>query len=262
LEERYILSKTTKFAIVTGGTQGIGYAITEEFLQNGFIVITCARNPPKTSLFTHYAPNFHFIRCDMAKLEDRKNFLTEIMKMTNRIDVLVNNAGIAPNQRKDILEATEESFEQLMKVNLQGPYFLTQQIAKLMVESKVNRQIDDYFPCIINISSISAFTSSTSRGEYCISKAGVHMMTELYADRLAEFNIPVFEIQPGIIETPMTIPVKEKYDKMINEGVFPLKRWGQPEDVAKTTYTLATGNIPYSTGQVIHIDGGFHLRRL
>ena len=149
-----------------------------------------------------------------------------------------------------------------MKINLQGPFFLTQKIARIMIEAKQAQTIPDYSPAIINISSISAYTSSINRGEYCISKAGISMMTKLYADKLAAFDIPVFEIRPGIIETQMSAPAKEKYETLLEEGTFPIKRWGQPQDVATAVFTLAEGKIPYSTGQVINIDGGFHLRRL
>jgi NAD(P)-dependent dehydrogenase (short-subunit alcohol dehydrogenase family) len=174
--------------------------------------------------------------------------------------MLVNNAGIAPPKRVDILEATEQSFDRVMEVNLKGPYFLTQLAANWMVRQKTDHPERSFR--IVNISSISAYTSSTSRGEYCLSKAGVAMMTKLYADRLAEYGIGVFEIRPGIIATDMTSPVKEKYDKLISDGLTPIKRWGQPEDVAKAIRAIAQGLFDFSTGQVLDVDGGFHLRRL
>jgi NAD(P)-dependent dehydrogenase (short-subunit alcohol dehydrogenase family) len=167
---------------------------------------------------------------------------------------------VAPSKRLDILEATEESYERVMSINLKGPYFLTQLVANWMIEQKKtnpNRSLR-----IVNTSSISAYTSSPARGEYCLSKAGVSMMTKLYADRLAEYGIGVFEVRPGIIATDMTSVVKEKYDKLIAEGLTPIKRWGRPDDVAKAVGAIAEGRLDFCTGQVINVDGGFHLRRL
>ena len=192
--------------------------------------------------------------------KDRIRLIEEVKSKYGRLDLLVNNAGVAPKQRLDILEATEESFERLISINLKGPYFLTQLAANWMIEQM--NAYEGRNPKIINISSISAFTSSPSRGEYCISKAGISMMTKLYADRLADYGIQVFEIQPGVIETDMTRGVKEKYDRLIEEGMTPIKRWGYPEDIAKAVAAIATGAFPFSTGEVIHVDGGFHLRRL
>ena len=174
--------------------------------------------------------------------------------------MLVNNAGTSPLKRLDILEGTEENFDRVIKINLKGAYFLTQLVANWMIEQKKESPESNFR--IVNISSISAYTSSPSRGEYCISKAGISMITKLYADRLAEYNIGVFEIRPGIIETDMTLPVKDKYDKIISEGLTPIKRWGQPEDVAKAIGAIAQGKLDFSTGSFINVDGGFHLRRL
>jgi NAD(P)-dependent dehydrogenase (short-subunit alcohol dehydrogenase family) len=174
--------------------------------------------------------------------------------------MLVNNAGVAPETRVDLLEASEQSYDRVMGINLKGPYFLSQLIARWMVEQ--SRQFPDRKFRIVNISSLSAYTSSPSRGEYCVSKAGVSMMTRLYADRLAEYGIGVFEIRPGIIATDMTSVVKDKYDKMIADGLTPIKRWGQPEDVARAVRAIAEGSLDFSTGQVIDVDGGFYLRRL
>jgi NAD(P)-dependent dehydrogenase (short-subunit alcohol dehydrogenase family) len=174
--------------------------------------------------------------------------------------MLVNNAGAAPLKRMDILQATEESFDRVLGINLRGPYFLTQLVANWMVEQR--KQAPQRPLRIVNIGSISAYTSSPARGEYCISKAGVAMMTKLYADRLAEYDIGVFEISGGIIETDMTRVVKEKYDKLIAEGLTPIRRWGQPGDLAKVVGAIAEGRLDFSTGTVINVDGGFHLRRL
>jgi NAD(P)-dependent dehydrogenase (short-subunit alcohol dehydrogenase family) len=174
--------------------------------------------------------------------------------------VLVNNAGIAPPERKDILEATEESFEYVLNVNLQGPYFLTQLAAKQMIELK--KQNPDEFFCIINVSSVSATVASVNRGEYCISKAGIAMATKLWAARLGEFDIPVYEIQPGVIKTDMTSGVQEKYDRLFQQGLAIQQRWGTPEDIGKVAAAMASGNMPYSTGQVVMVDGGMTVHRL
>ena len=251
-----------KVVLVTGGTQGIGLGIANEFLSKNYFVIICARHEPKEKLFENYEESSMFIKCDVSSSESRAKLIEIIKKKVGRIDVLVNNAGVAPPERKDILEASEKNFEFVLKINLQGPYFLTQQLANYMIELQEKGKILNYRPSIITISSISAFASSTARGEYCVSKAGLSMMTKLYADRLAEYNIPVYEIQPGIIETPMTKGVKSKYDKLITEGLLPIKRWGNPADIGKATVTLAEGLIPYTTGQVLNLDGGFHVRRL
>ena len=176
------------------------------------------------------------------------------MHEAGEIDLLVNNAGIAPKVRADLLEMSEESMEELMKVNLYGPFFLTQQIAKGMIERGRGM--------IINISSMSAYTVSVNRCEYCISKAGISMMTRLYAARLAEYGIPVYEIRPGIIKTDMTSGVTAKYDALIEGGLLPISRWGTPEDIANAVSVLAEGKLMYSTGEVINVDGGFHIQRL
>jgi len=201
-----------------------------------------------------------YIRADVSRTEDRTLILTRLKEEFGGIDIFVNNAGVPSKLRADILEASEESFDRVLDVNLKGPFFLTQIIAKWMVELK---QRDDRLePKIINISSISSYTSSPSRAEYCVSKAGVSMMTKLYADRLSEYGINVYEIRPGVIDTPMTEPVKEKYGKLISQGLTPIKRWGKPEDVAKAVVAIAKGYFPFSTGEVFDVDGGFHIRRL
>jgi NAD(P)-dependent dehydrogenase (short-subunit alcohol dehydrogenase family) len=184
----------------------------------------------------------------------------EIRSGMGRLDVLINNAGVAPKVRADILEATEESFDWVIGINLKGPYFLTQIVANYMVEQV--KADEKRSPVIINTASISSYTSSPARGEYCLSKAGISMMTKLYADRLAEFGINVYEIRPGIIMTDMTRVVRDKYDKLIEDGLTPIRRWGYPADIGKAAVALATGAFPFSTGEVINVDGGFHLRRL
>lgn len=260
-----------KVALITGSTRGIGMAITIELAKIGYCVVingASTSSLPKNyinSLRDIYQQdlekNHIFVQADISIKADREKIIKVIKEKFNRIDVLVNNAGVPPAERKDILIASEESFERVIKINLQGPYFLTQTVAKWMISLK-NSWKEDYNPCIINISSISSFTSSPNRGEYCVSKAGMSMMTKLYADRLAEYGIPVYEIQPGIIKTSMIEPVKEKYDKLIREGLLPIKRWGFPIDVAKAVISIVIGSLPYSTGNVIYVDGGFHLRRL
>jgi NAD(P)-dependent dehydrogenase (short-subunit alcohol dehydrogenase family) len=186
--------------------------------------------------------------------------LNQIREAYGRLDVLVNNAGVAPLQRQDILEATEESFERLIRINLQGPYFLTQAVANWMVHQK--GELTDFSGCIINITSISASTASPERGDYCISKAGLSMASRLWAVRLSEFDIPVYEVRPGIIRTDMTKNVKEKYDRLFGEGLALQERWGEPEDVGRAVAALARGDFAYSTGQVIMVEGGIAVPRL
>jgi NAD(P)-dependent dehydrogenase (short-subunit alcohol dehydrogenase family) len=186
--------------------------------------------------------------------------MEDIKAKWGQLNLLVNNAGVAPKERKDILEADEKSFDWLMGINLKGPYFLTQQAANWMIEQKIKNPKDSF--SIINISSVSATVVSVNRGEYCISKAGMSMSTKLWAARLGEFEIPVYEIQPGVIRTDMTAGVIEKYDKMIAAGLTLQRRWGQPEDLGKTVIALAEGMIPYATGQIIHTDGGMTIQTL
>jgi NAD(P)-dependent dehydrogenase (short-subunit alcohol dehydrogenase family) len=178
-----------------------------------------------------------------------------------KIDLLVNNAGVGPRQRVDMLQVSEASYDEVMEINLKGPFFLTQRVVNEMIRSIQQGELEN--PKIVNISSISAYTSSPLRAEYCISKAGMSMMTALWADRLAEYGINVYEIRPGIIETDLTSKVKDKYDHLIfQEGITPIRRWGRPEDVGKAVLAIAEGLLPFSTGEVINVDGGFHLSRL
>jgi len=200
------------------------------------------------------------VQADLAVGEQRRRLVREALEVNGRIDLLVNNAGMAPRQRTDLLEMSEASYEEVMAANLKGPFFLTQQVARHMLAQVKERGAPA--PVIVNIGSISAYTSSTNRGEYCLSKAGMGMLTALFADRLAADGILVYEVRPGIIATDMTSAVRAKYDRLIEEGLLPLKRWGQPEDVARAVVLLAEGGLSYSTGEVINVDGGFHLRRL
>ena len=243
-----------KIALVTGVAGGIGYATAEKLLENGFAVVgmdIAAEMPQKlTGEFTYF-------KGDLSNRTDRKNFIDTAMNKYGRIDSLVNVAGVAPKIRADILEMTEESYDFVMDINTKGTLFLTQAVANLMIKNE-----GDNKGSIVNISSMSGYTSSVSRGEYCISKAGVTMITTLFADRLAEYGIMVNEIRPGIIATGMTDKVKAKYDALIDDGLLPIKRWGKPSDIASAVYTLVNGSLPYVTGQSVDVDGGFHIRRL
>ncbi|MFQ6036581.1 MAG: 3-ketoacyl-ACP reductase [Sedimentisphaerales bacterium] len=250
-------------AIVTGASRGIGKAIAIELASLGYDLLinrAAAACPETKKQAEELSIRCEFVPGDIADKQIRCRIVQQAKSLFGRCDMLVNNAGVAPRQRADILQATEESFDRVMAINLKGPYFLTQQVANWMVEQK--KQHPQRTFRIVNIGSISAYTSSPSRGEYCVSKAGLTMMTKLYADRLAEYNIGVFEISPGIIATDMTSAVKYKYDKLIAEGLTPIKRWGQPEDVAKAVGAIAEGRLDFCTGTVINVDGGFHLRRL
>jgi 3-oxoacyl-[acyl-carrier protein] reductase len=202
-------------------------------------------------------------QADIASSADRKKLIQFTKEKLARLDLLVNNAGAAPEVRADILDASEESFDRLIAINVKGPYFLTQLAANWMIEQRKTVVAHVPFrPKIITISSVSAYTASVNRGDYCVAKAALSMLTPLYASRLAEHGIGVYEIRPGLIRTDMTGPVKEKYDKLIEEGLTPIKRWGTPEDVGKAVAAIAQDLLPFSTGEVINVDGGFHLRRL
>ncbi len=259
-------------AIVTGGSRGIGRGIALELANLGYDITIAhfdfdsqGKPDEKKGLETQkeiktLGAKCEVMRADVSNPKDRAALVNLAKSKFGRCNLLVNNAGVAPSKRMDILEATEESYDRVMTINLKGPYFLTQMVANWMIEQKKANPNANFR--IVNTSSISAYTSSPARGEYCVSKAGISMMTMLYADRLAEFGIGVFELRPGIIATDMTSVVKEKYDKLIGEGLTPIKRWGQPEDVAKAVGAIAEGRLDFSTGQVINVDGGFHLRRL
>ncbi len=259
-------------AIVTGASRGIGRAIAVELARLGFNVVVNhydfdAQGRPDTSAAIETKAAIEVgtsqcavIRGDISSAEDRQALIDCARDSFGRCDMLVNNAGVAPSQRMDLLEATEQSYDRVMNINLKGPYFLTQAAANWMVQQQAHHPDRCYRIC--STSSISAYTSSPARGEYCLSKAGLSMMTKLYADRLAEYGIGVFEIRPGVIQTDMTSVVKDKYDKLIAEGLTPTRRWGLPADIAKVVGAIAQGSMDFSTGQVINVDGGFHLRRL
>lgn len=255
-----------RVALVTGGSRGIGYGIAQALVKEGFAVAVNGVRPesavPAEVLADLRALGGEACYCqgDVGNAEDRSRMVEEVKAAFGGLHILVNNAGVAPKERKDILEASEESFERVMGINLKGPYFLSQAVANWMVEQK-NTQPDAFFS-IINVGSISATVVSPNRGEYCLSKAGIAMMTQLFAARLGTHNIPVYEVRPGIIMTDMTSGVKEKYDKLISEGLMVQERWGFPEDVGKAVAGLARGDLSYSTGQVIMVDGGMTMPRL
>lgn len=248
-----------KLAMITGCVGGIGRASAEKLLENGWFVVGMGRTAPADDDSLSQNLNFSFYRGDVSSREDREGFLQFALQQGHEIRALVNVAGVAPKVRMDLLEMTEESYDRVMDINTKGTLFLTQAVAKQMVNNIAENGVRG---SICNISSMSAYTSSVSRGEYCISKAGVSMITTLFADRLAEYGIMVNEIRPGIIATGMTAAVQEKYDKLIDGGLLPIKRWGQPEDVAAAVYALCGGGLPYMTGQSLDVDGGFHIRRL
>lgn len=242
-----------KTAVVTGSCQGIGKGIADALKAAGYTVVY-------SDVHDSMADEI-YCKCDISKAEDRKALADFVEQKFGRIDLLVNNAGVACRVRLDILETTEESFDRVVGINTKGTFFMCQTFANRMIVEQ-QKGLPDYAPRIVNIASNSSYTSSTNRGEYCISKAGVSMVTLLFADKLAEYGIPVFEVRPGIIKTPMTEVVSAKYDKLIAEGVTPIKRWGTPEDVAKCVLAAAGGLLDFGTGTVLNADGGFHIRRL
>ena len=244
-----------KVAIVTGCNGGIGFATAEKLMNENFFVV--GMDVADEGKFN--SDSFLYVKGDLSKQSDRENLVTSALGVSGRIDVLVNVAGVAPKVRADLLEMTEESYEFVMGINTKGTLFLTQAVANQMINNEMEDGIKGY---IVNISSMSAYTSSVNRGEYCISKASTSMITKLFADRLAEDGIMVNEIRPGIIATGMTEKVKAKYDALIDGGLLPIKRWGKPEDIASGVYVLCSGQLPYVTGQSIDIDGGFHIQRL
>jgi NAD(P)-dependent dehydrogenase (short-subunit alcohol dehydrogenase family) len=287
-------------ALITGASRGIGRGIALELARIGFdVVINFASNAAaarQTALdcAVHAKGNGHQIRVeicqgDVAAAVDRQRLIDFTKQTFGRLDLLVNNAGVAPAMRADILEATEESFDRLIRINVKGPYFLSQLAARWMIEQVDGRgsapesaatsragnedpagvgngptrvAANRLRPKIVIVSSISAYTASVNRGDYCISKAALSMVTPLFATRLAEHGINVYEIRPGIIATDMTGSVKEKYDKLIAQGLTPIQRWGTPEDVGRAVAAVAQDLLPFSTGEVINVDGGFHLRKL
>jgi 3-oxoacyl-[acyl-carrier protein] reductase len=258
-------------ALITGASRGIGRGIAIELARLGYNLVMddvssleAAQQTRKDCIDASRSRgkriSVQIIRADISQHAARKRLIEFTRRKFKRLDILVNNAGIGPRVRRDLLEATEDSFDEVLATNLKGPYFLTQLAARWM--SLLRAQDPEYAPKIIIISSISAVTASVNRGEYCISKAGLSMMAKLYALRLADLGVNVYEIRPGIVETEMVRPVKEKYDEMIKNGISPIRRWGQPEDVGRVVAAIAQGLLSFSTGEVIYVDGGMHIERL
>ena len=250
-----------RVALITGAARGIGRAIAVALAKEKWRVVVNYRGNADAAkealrLVESVGGRGIVVQADIANAADRTRLVAQTLAAFARIDLLVNNAGMAPRERMDLLEMTEASYDEVMTTNLKGPFFLTQLVARRMIELKIGQAR------IINIGSLSAYTSSVNRGEYCLSKAGMGMMTALFADRLAGCGINVYEVRPGIVRTDMTGAVREKYDHMIAEGLMPIARWGEPEDVARAVVAIAQGCLPFTTGEVINVDGGFHLRRL
>jgi NAD(P)-dependent dehydrogenase (short-subunit alcohol dehydrogenase family) len=265
-----MLARMNEVALITGGSRGIGRGIAVALAGAGFdLVLNFATNAAaaeeargecgRAAAAAGRTVRVELCQGDVSVAGDREKLIGFTRERFGRLDVLVNNAGVAPAVRADLLDATEESMDRLLRINLKGPFFLTQLAARWMIEQ---RRGGGNPGRIVTITSISAYTASVNRGDYCVSKAGLAMLTPLFASRLAEHGIGVYEIRPGVIATDMTGPVKEKYDRLIAEGLTPIARWGTPEDVGRAVVALAQGALPFSTGEVINVDGGFHLRRL
>ena len=256
---------TKRLALVTGGTRGIGLGIARELAQDGWDLALCGVRPAADvsavlSEIQQTGVAAHYITADLSRPQDRHRLVDEVRTRFGAVNALVNNAGRAPRVRPDLLDATEDSFEEIVRTNLQGPYFLTQAIAR----DQVARRLADpaFAASIVFITSVSAQLASVNRGEYCVSKAGAAMAARLFALRLAEHHIPVYEVRPGIVATDMTAPNKEAYDLRIADGLAPERRWGQPEDVGRVVAALVRGDLPYATGSVINVDGGLAIPRL
>ncbi|MEA4811641.1 MAG: 3-ketoacyl-ACP reductase [Anaerolineaceae bacterium] len=253
-----------KVAIVTGGSRGIGLSIVQRLLEDDYaVLITASGSAEKYAktlqdLKASAKPVF-YVQADVSRQEDRERILQGCLSEFRRIDLLVNNAGVAPLERRDLLEMSEESFDRVLGINTKGALFLSQIVAKQMLKQEM---LFKKRGTIINITSCSSVVSSVNRGEYCISKAAASMVTTLFADRLAGEGILVHEVRPGVIATDMTSKVEEKYSKLIEEGLFPIARWGQPEDVANAVSALASDDFLYTTGNYIDVDGAFHIKRL
>ncbi len=253
-----------KTAIVTGGSRGIGYGIAKQLGEDGYNIAILDVNDPQEyrenlDALANAGVDYYYQQGSITEKADRERFVAAVVEKYGDIDVLVNNAGVAPKIRNDILEMTEESFDYVVGTNTKGTMFMTQLVAKQMLTQEVKGRRRGV---IVNISSSSVAVSSVSRGEYCISKAGVAMITTLFADRLAAHDIQVYEIRPGVIETDMTRVVHKKYSDLIEQGVFPIARWGQPEDIATAVSAFCSDKFIYSTGNYIDLDGGFHIRKL
>jgi NAD(P)-dependent dehydrogenase (short-subunit alcohol dehydrogenase family) len=257
--------KMKQIALITGGSRGIGLGIARELAGEGIDLAINGIRPEAQVLdvladLRSAGVKVIYCQGDVSLDSSRERILEKIGQEFGHLNFLVNNAGVAPKVRMDLLESSEESFEYVLKTNLQGPYFLSQSVARWLIRQK--KENNEFSGSIININSISATVASVNRGEYCISKAGMGMMTRLFAARLGEFDIPVYEIRPGIIETDMTSGVREKYNKMFSDGLAIQQRWGKPSDVGKMVVALVKGLLPYSTGEVLMADGGLTVQRL
>lgn len=251
-----------KIALVTGSGRGIGHATAKLLGENGYHVIVSDIAPKGDELIADMKDlSCEYIPCDISSTAARDALFQKIEEEHGRLDVIVNNAGVAPLVRADLLETSEQSFDRVLGINLRGTFFMCQKAANMMIACQ-QKHLEDYAPRIVNIGSMSAYTSSPNRPEYCISKAGIGMVTMLFGDRLAELGIPVFEVRPGIVQTDMTATVHEKYQKLIDGGVTPIKRFGQPLDIAKMVLAACSGLLDFTAAQVLNADGGFHLRRL
>ena len=253
-----------KTAVITGSSRGIGLSVAKQLALDGCNIVMVAtgertKNEKAVKEVEALGASVLYVKADVSKADDRERIVQEAVKAFGRIDILVNNAGVAPLVRADLLEMTEESYDRVMTINTKSNMFMTQAVAKVMVKQEM---VNGRRGCIVNISSCSAEVSSTSRGEYCVSKAGISMLTALYADRLAGEGILVNEVRPGVIMTDMTSAVEEKYNTLIRSGLFPIARWGKPEDVANAVSALVSDKFLYTTGNHIDVDGGFHIKRL
>jgi NAD(P)-dependent dehydrogenase (short-subunit alcohol dehydrogenase family) len=254
-----------RVAVVTGSSRGIGRAIAERLADDGLaVVVNYATRPDAAGevvqAIAARGGSAVALQANVGQAADRQRLIQATYEQWGRLDLLVNNAGITSPGRRDVLDATEESWDLVLGTNLKGPFFLAQQAARGMIEQIHAGQIPG--GQIVNVSSVSAYAVSTNRADYCIAKAGMQMMTWLLAARLADEKINVYEVCPGVIASDMTAPVREKYDRLIAEGLTPIRRWGRPEDVARAVSSLAAGHFPFSTGERINVDGGFHIRRL
>lgn len=264
------MSTSSPVVLVTGAGRGIGRGVAVQLAAAGYSVGVNYRSNAEAAEATveecrsyaaHKEQLFFALQGDVGEKESRNSLVEHTLSLFGRIDGLVNNAGVAPLERNDIVDATEESFERLMRINLQGPYFLTQKVVNYWLQAKPKALLSGGFK-VVFVTSISADTVSLNRGEYCVSKAGAAMAVQLWARRLAGKNVQVYEVRPGIIETDMTKGVKQKYDPLIADGMVPQRRWGYPEDIGKAVRSLIEGDMAFSTGSVIHVDGGFHIKEL
>jgi 3-oxoacyl-[acyl-carrier protein] reductase len=253
-------------AVITGASRGIGRAVAIALAHGGFDIAAIARSVDSEGMgilatsIEKTGAEFFPVGLDISCTSCQKEVVSNILERYGRIDFLVNNAGVAPLQRNDLLDMTEESYDRVMNINLKGPVFFAQKVAKEMIWLK--QTIPDYKPVIVFITSVSAYMTSTNRAEYCVSKAGLSMASSLYADRFANEGIRVYEVRPGIIQTDMTVKVRDKYDKLIAEGLVPQHRWGLPEDIGKAVASIACGNFDFSTGMVFEISGGLNIHKL